>query len=117
MATTPKFGLGQLVEGQTGGEVKFSEAMLQLDTLLHAKVINATTNTPPGSPTEGDTYLISSSPTGAWSGKAGYITVYFGGQWKFFAKTAGMTIWDASLSVSSAFKIWDGSAWRTVTTT
>lgn len=59
-----------------------------------ALIIQRSTNSPPGSPSPGDTYLIGSSPTGAWSGHPFELTTYVGGTWLFLAVPNGWFIWD-----------------------
>lgn len=57
-------------------------------------VLNVTTSTPPGSPTVGDAYLIAAAPTGAWSGKANYVTVYTARGWEFVLFGIGRFVYD-----------------------
>lgn len=60
-------------------------------------VLGYGTNSPPGSPNDGDAYVIGSSPTGAWSGHANETAVYGLGRWWFaaVAKGRGQVIFDA----------------------
>lgn len=53
-------------------------------------ILDRDLSAPPGSPSEGDTYIIDTSPTGAWSGHAGDITVYTEGGWVFRSPRGGM---------------------------
>lgn len=50
-------------------------------------------NDPPGSPTDGQRYVIGTSPTGTWSGKAKYLAVYRGG-WQFYAPYSGAVVYN-----------------------
>lgn len=61
-------------------------------------VLGYGTNTPPGSPTNGDTYLLGAAPTGAWSGNANKLATYAFGRWWFdtVARGEGRTIFDNS---------------------
>lgn len=47
--------------------------------------------TPPGSPADGDTYVVGTSATGAWTGQDGNLAAYRGATsaWVFFAPQAG----------------------------
>ena len=49
------------------------------------------TNTPPGTPTGGDTYIIGGAPTGAWAGKAYYVTAWSSAlsTWQFYIPQNG----------------------------
>ena len=52
-------------------------------------VVNQTTNAPPGSPADGDSYIIGGSPTGAWSGKARQIAIYEVSAWAYYVPVEG----------------------------
>lgn len=71
-------------------------------------VLSATTAAPPGSPTEGDRYLIPTGATGAWAGQDGDITTYVAGVWTFETPTEGWTVW-----AEDADRTWfyNGAAW------
>lgn len=71
-------------------------------------VINATTNTPPGSPSTGDSYIVGSSPTGAWAGHAGDIAVWEDSVWGLYAARTGEKVFDQA---AGGEKIWTGGAW------
>lgn len=75
-------------------------------------VENQTTNTPPGSPSEGVQYIIGSSPTGAWAGSAAKIAHYENGAWAIYTPIEGYLAWDKSLNV---YYQYTGSAWVTST--
>ncbi|MFG1198889.1 DUF2793 domain-containing protein, partial [Xanthobacter aminoxidans] len=49
-------------------------------------------DTPPGAPMEGDLYVVGTSPTGAWVGYAGYLTIWSGTAWRFTAPKQGMQV-------------------------
>lgn len=54
-------------------------------------------NTPPVTPVLGDRYLIGTSPTGAWSANAQYITEWDGAAWQFFGPpVAGWTSYNTA---------------------
>jgi len=62
---------------------------LKEDVGLPKSVLDIT-NTPPGSPTAGDAYIIDTSPTGAWASNAKYVTVYTARGWVYIAPAIGM---------------------------
>lgn len=120
MSTSPDFGVPLIASQQVQPEVTHNEAVVLL-TVVQKGVINATTATPPGSPTEGDAYIVATSPTGAWVGKAKCIAVYYNGGWKFWpgndsngtqitpsTRHEGMRVWDQNLN---ALQVFDGSSW------
>src|SRR5271170_117273 len=72
----PKLGLlyNALIDEQYYDSLR---AFLQaLDQLIQVSVINATTVVPPTSPSPGDSYLLSSTPSGAWTGQIGKIATW-----------------------------------------
>lgn len=88
-----------------------------LQTLMMPNVINATTNTPPGAPVSGDTYIVGSVPTGAWATHANQIAywaidpqdgVATTGIWEFYVPQAG---WSAYNQATGSYVTWTGSAW------
>ncbi len=65
-------------------------------------------NTPPGSPVADDLYVVGTSPTGAWSGYAGYLAVWLGSAWGFTAPEQG---WFAYGKNADALYVRTASAW------
>ena len=72
------------------------------------QVINSTTTTPPGSPTQGDSYIIGSGATGAWSGHDDELATWIGDDWLISAPNDGELAWDADLAAVLA---WNQSLW------
>lgn len=73
-------------------------------------VINATTTTPPASPTIGDAYIIPSGATGVWATHVNAIAVYGGGAgWLYFIPKTGWQAYDLSLSGVRTF---NGTFWQ-----
>lgn len=109
---TPRWGLTRLVEGQSGAENVVNTNDNIVDALLHAMMLGWATNTPPGSPAQGDCYLVGSSPTGAWAtGFANKIAAYYGTAWIAITPRKGMVVWDDS---TTSQRWYDGSAWNYV---
>ncbi|MGA0564464.1 DUF2793 domain-containing protein [Ancylobacter sp. VNQ12] len=65
-------------------------------------------NTPPGSPTTGDSYAVGTSPAGAWSGHANNLAGWTGSAWEFTAPFGGWTAWNAA---DDKLYIYDGGVW------
>lgn len=74
---------------------------------MPSPVINFT-NTPPGSPANGDRYVCGTSPTGAWSGQANKYATYLGSAWEFRTPIAGDVAFDQT---AKKFKTYQNSAW------
>ena len=78
-------------------------------------------NTPPGSPTDGDVYIVGTSPTGAWAGQPNKIAVRHNGAWIFepSVNPAGSNVAIGAahegLSVyvrdENATFVWSGTEW------
>lgn len=88
MSDTPNIGFPLLEQAQAQKEVTVNESLVILDALLGG-VISQTETTPPGSPSEGDAYIIPVSATGVWTGHAEDIAYFFGGVWNFLPPSVG----------------------------
>ena len=108
---TPNLGLPFLVAAQAQKHVTHNEALRALDALVHLAVIDRDATTPPGSPGEGDRYIVAAGGTGAWDGHDLEIAAYQDGAWAFFAPRAGWRSW---IGDEELLAVWDGSAWSPV---
>jgi hypothetical protein len=109
VTSSPNLALPYLDVAQAQKEVTHNEALNLLDVLAQAAVINATTTAPPGSPTNGQAWIVAASATGAWAGKDGQIAAWFGG-WRFLVPKEGWRVWDKAGDVILTHS---GSAWST----
>lgn len=109
--TTPKLGLTELSNSQ-GQYLNANASFNGLDQLVQARVVDKDLSTPPGSPTNGAAYIIASSPTGAWAGKAGQIAYWLTsvGAWSFLVP-GGNDRWRVWVSDESLDYRWNGTAW------
>ncbi len=107
MATTPHLGLTLVEQSQAQKEITVNQALSRIDALLNTGATSRVGNTPPGSPAAGDMYIVGSSPTGAWAGKAGQVA-YYDLLWRFIAPRSGMTLWVADEALLYSF---NGSVW------
>lgn len=105
--TTPLLGLDELSETQASKYLTHNTALRQLEGWL-IRIKDRDLATPPGSPAEGDTYLVAASGTGAWSGQDGKLAVYISGAWSFLAPFEGLSLWvnDEDTRIT-----YDGAAW------
>ncbi len=85
-----------------------NEAITILDAVVGGGVIDKDLATPPGSPTEGDRYIVAASPTGAWTGKAKHIAYYFNGGWRFINPGEGLMVW---VNDEDLLYVYTGTAW------
>lgn len=65
-------------------------------------------NTPPGSPTTGDRYIVGTSPTGAWVGKSNQIAQWNGTAWVYTIPAEGFAAFVDDLDTAY---VYNGSAW------
>jgi len=112
MTTTPNLVMSYIASSQAQKEITHNDALNDLDFLVQPSVIDHTLATPPGSPSQGDAYIVAASPTGAWSGAAGSIAAYYSG-WKLKAPEAGWTCWARN---DSRLLYYTGSAWGLLAT-
>jgi hypothetical protein len=104
---SPNLAMPYLETGQSQKEVTHNEALNLLDALTQGAVVNATTTAPPGSPTDGQAWIVAAGATGAWAGKAGQIAAWFSG-WRFLVPKEGWRVWDKALDVAWTH---NGTAW------
>lgn len=71
---------------------------------LWASVVNSSTNAPPGSPANGDCYIVSSAGSGAWVGQNLTFTYWNGTDWMFLTPANGMTVWNQAASRMMLYK-------------
>jgi hypothetical protein len=95
--------------------VDFRKLLRAIDVLLQGAVISKTLTAPPGSPANGDRYIIGASPTGAWAGQAKSITVWTtdnpttpSGLWEFYPPKAGWLVYNVA---DTTVYTYSGSAW------
>lgn len=104
---TGNFNITTLSASQNQKEVTINDAFYLIDALLRAGALSAGDTTPPGSPAEGDVYILGGSPTGAWSGQGNKIAYYANG-WKFITPAQGMRLWVNDISRRYFY---NGSTW------
>lgn len=93
---------------ETGWGNPFNADMLRLDSLVMGAVINATTTAPPGSPAEGDRYIVTFPASGVWAGRATQIASWNNGAWVYYAPKVGWEVHDISTDRILRF---DGTSW------
>jgi len=106
--STPNLALPYLAASQAQKHVTVNEALDALDGLVQLSVISTALTAPPGSPAEGDRYLIASGATGAWTGWDASVAQFSGGAWHRLIPQTGWLVWDAG---PGQLLVWTGSAW------
>jgi len=113
--------LGEVVYADIGANFPNSlRAFLRaFDALVQASVLSVTLATPPGSPANGDAYVVAASPTGAWAGQANSIAVWSTQiatadtntkvpAWEFHAPAAGWRVFNVA---DGKYYSYSGTAW------
>ena len=78
---------------QAQKHVTHNEAIRALDAIVQLAVLDRDLTAPPGSPAEGDRYIVAEAPTGAWSGRAGDVAAFQDGAWVFLSPREGWRAW------------------------
>ena len=91
--TTQNLGLPMVAAAQAQKHVTINEAFAALDGIVQLSVIDTDLPSPPGSPAEGDRYIVGASATGDWAGQEGRVAVYDGGAWVFRLPRVGWRAW------------------------
>lgn len=110
MTTTDRYGMTELVEGQSGAETVVNTALRKLDAFVGARIIDRDDTAPPGSPANGDMYIVATGGTGAWSGHDGDIALYLNG-WLFITPETGMVVYIEDEAILARYH----AGWSSVT--
>jgi len=89
MSETPKYSITELEAAQSQPEIVVNEAIRILETMSQLRVLDKDVNAPPGSPDDGDTYIIPSGSSGEWASFPFYIAVASGGAWVYIPPQTG----------------------------
>lgn len=104
--TEPRSGLQF---GWTLGESNWNIGMDANLTFLgrvgvHLSIKDRDSSAPPGSPTNGDTYIVGAAGEDAWAGHDNDVAVWDGGTWNFYTPRVGWVAYIEDEEVLSAYK-------------
>jgi hypothetical protein len=108
MTDTINLGLPCIEGSQAQKHVTHNEALHILDTLVQLAVLDRDLTAPPGSPAEGQRWIVKPTGTGGWAGRDNMIAAWQDGAWLFSAPRTG---WLAYVVDEGALLAWTGSAW------
>lgn len=114
LSTGPNLDL--LVDGAPG-DAHHTQLMRQwrgIDALVMANVIDKDLTAPPGSPSDGDCYIVAAGPTGAWSGHAKHIARWsdVAAAWEFYVPRAGWSVY--AVDEDERYQYTSGGTWALV---
>lgn len=90
MTTTPRLGATELVLSQAIPETRVNAMIRTAEQGAGYFIVkDKDLATPPGSPADGDAYIIAGSPTGAWAGRPNQIAFYLSTAWAFVVPIEG----------------------------
>jgi hypothetical protein len=112
--STPRLALPYIQVQQTQKEVAHSEGLVRLDALVQTVVQQVGLNSPPGSPTNGQLWIVGAAPTGAWAGNANRLAQRLDSAWRFYFAATGWRVWDITTAQEWA---WTSSAWAATSAT
>jgi hypothetical protein len=105
---TPTLNLPYIMPSHAQKHVTHNQALEILDAVVQLSVLDAGTDAPPSTPSEGDRHIVGPAPTGAWAGHASEIAVARPGGWAFVAPLAGWLAW---VQDTGRLLVFDGGNW------
>ena len=111
---SPRLNLPFIQPSQAQKHVTHNEAIEILDTIVNLKVETVGLDTPPLSPTEGQTWVIGASPTGAWANQPSMIASYRNAGWLFLEPSEGWLCWDTA---SAQLQVLISGNWQAIAPT
>src|SRR2546423_1212240 len=108
MSASANLALPFIEGGELLPDVTLNETLRLLDTLVQLAIVDRDLTAPPGSPAEGQRWIVKATPTGAWGGHANHIAAWQDGGWVFCEPQTG---WFAYVIDEGAMLAWSGSAW------
>ncbi|HHN66636.1 MAG TPA: DUF2793 domain-containing protein [Thermopetrobacter sp.] len=111
--TTSKLQLPILAADQAQKHVTHNEALMHLDALVQAAVVDRDLSAPPASPAAGDAYIVAAAASGDWSGKEGQLAVWRDNAWYFHQPREGWRVW---VRDEDALLVFADGTWTAATT-
>lgn len=104
---TGRLGLPYMLTNQAQKEVVFNEAM-DITDFWTARTVNSARTSPPGSPADGNAYLVTATATGDFAGREKQIAYRVNGAWMFLPPFVGASIFNLATSQNLTY---DGTNW------
>ena len=108
---TTNLQLPYILASQAQKHVSHNEALRILDGLVQLSVLDRDLTAPPGSPADGDRYIVGSGATGDWAGWDLNVALWSDGVWQKLTPREG---WRAWIEDEGVLLAWDGAAWSSI---
>lgn len=112
--TTAHLALPFIMAAQAQKHVTQNEALRLLDGIVQLSVLDRDLIAPPGSPADGDRYIVASGATGAWAGWDLNVALWTDGTWLRLPPRTG---WRAWVEDEGLLLVYNGSTWIGTTPT
>ncbi|KUP90574.1 DUF2793 domain-containing protein [Tritonibacter horizontis] len=106
--TTTNLLLPYILAAQGQKHVTHNEALRILDGLVQLSVLDRDLTAPPGSPADGDRYIVASGGTGDWAGWDLNVALFTDGAWLRLPPRTG---WRAWVEDEGLLLVYDGAGW------
>ncbi len=100
--------LPYILAAQAQKHVTHNEALRVLDGLVQLSVKGRDLTAPPGSPADGDRYIVASGATGDWAGWDLNVALWTDGAWLHLPPRTG---WRAWVENEGLLLVYDGAGW------
>jgi len=100
--------LPYILAAQAQKHVTHNEALRLLDGLVQLSVLDRDLTAPPGSPNDGDRYIVASGGTGDWAGWDLNVALFTDGAWLRHPPRTG---WRAWVEDEGLVLVYDGTGW------
>jgi hypothetical protein len=106
--STTNLALPYILAAQAQKHVTHNEALRLLDGLVQLSVLDRDLTAPPGSPADGDRYIVDSGATGDWAGWDQNVALFTDGAWLRLPPRTG---WRAWIEDEGILLVYDSSDW------
>jgi|GEM_PF-2593254 len=107
---SPILGITEINQSQASKYLTANEAFRRLEQgAQHFVVLDRDLTAPPGTPTDGNAYIVAAGGIGDWAGHDSEIAFYLNGAWKYLSPLQG---WLTSIQDEAITVKWTGSAWE-----